>query len=110
GATRDVIYRAESRDEFRKIVEGIGLKQPLAKTVNTMEEARAALAETGLPAIIRPAFTLGGTGGGIAYNRDEYEEMVRRGLDASMIHQVQVDQSALGWKEYELEVVRDKND
>jgi carbamoyl-phosphate synthase large subunit len=110
GATRDAIYRAESREEFRRVVESLGLKQPLAKSVSNMDEAWAFLKQIGLPAIIRPAFTLGGFGGGIAYNRDEFEDIVRRGLDASMIHQVQIDQSVLGWKEYELEVVRDRND
>ncbi|HRP64381.1 MAG TPA: carbamoyl phosphate synthase large subunit, partial [Phycisphaerales bacterium] len=110
GANRDAIYRAESREEFRRVVEELGLKQPLAKSVGTMDEAWEFLKEIGLPAIIRPAFTLGGFGGGIAYNRDEFEDIVRRGLDASMIRQVQIDQSVLGWKEYELEVVRDKND
>jgi len=110
GASRDVIYRAEDRDEFRKVVAAIGLKMPRAATVTNMTEAWAFLEEVGLPAIIRPAFTLGGVGGGIAYNRAEFEEIVRRGLAASMIGQVQIDQSVLGWKEYELEVIRDRND
>ncbi len=110
GASRDVIYRAEARDEFRVIVEQCGLRQPRAATVSSMDAAFAFLDEVGLPAIIRPAFTLGGTGGGIAYNREEFEDIVRRGLDASMINQVQIDESMLGWKEYELEVVRDHND
>ncbi len=110
GANRDAIYRAESRDEFRRVVEGLGLKQPLARSVGSMDEAWDFLKQIGLPAIVRPAFTLGGFGGGIAYNRDEFEDIVRRGLDASMIHQVQIDQSVLGWKEYELEVVRDRKD
>ncbi|QNN23962.1 carbamoyl-phosphate synthase large subunit [Planctomycetales bacterium ZRK34] len=110
GANREVIHRAEDRKRFREIVEGLGLKQPLAKTVNTIDEAYAFLEVIGLPAIIRPAFTLGGTGGGIAYNREEFEQIVRRGLDASMTHQVLIDQSVLGWKEYELEVMRDKAD
>ena len=110
GADRNVIARAEDRHEFRDIVEGLGLKQPLARTVNSMEEAFDFVEACGLPAIIRPAFTLGGTGGGIAYNREEFEDIVRRGLDASMIHQVLIDQSVLGWKEYELEVMRDRND
>ena len=110
GANREVIYRAEDRKIFRQIVEGIGLKQPLARTVNTMDEAWEFLEQCGLPAIIRPAFTLGGSGGGIAYNREEFEDIVRRGLDASMTRQVLIDQSVLGWKEYELEVMRDKDD
>ena len=110
GASRAVIQRAEDREEFRRIVERLGLKQPKARTVTNLESAREFLEEIGLPAIIRPAFTLGGTGGGIAYNREEFDEIIRRGLSASMIGQVLIDQSALGWKEYELEVVRDRND
>ncbi len=110
GADRKVIARAEDRLEFRECIEALGLQQPLARTVETMEEAWDFLEECGLPAIIRPAFTLGGTGGGIAYNREEYEDIVRRGLDASMINQVLIDKSVLGWKEYELEVMRDVAD
>ena len=110
GATRDVIYKAEDREEFRRIVDSIGLKQANAATVTSLEDAWTFLKQIGLPAIIRPAFTLGGTGSGIAYNRDEFEELVRRGIDASMIGQVLIDESALGWKEYELEVIRDRND
>ncbi len=110
GADRDIIQRAEDREAFRQIVQALGLKQPHSRTVNTLDEARDFLQEIGLPAIIRPAFTLGGTGGGIAYNREEFDEIIRRGLSASMIGQVLIDQSVLGWKEYELEVVRDHND
>jgi carbamoyl-phosphate synthase large subunit len=110
GAKREAIQRAEDREEFRKIVERLGLKQPRSRTVTNLDDARAFLQEIGLPAIIRPAFTLGGTGGGIAYNREEFDEIIRRGIAASMIGQVLIDQSALGWKEYELEVVRDRND
>jgi carbamoyl-phosphate synthase large subunit len=110
GADREVIHRAEDREAFRQIVERLGLKQPLSRTVTNMDEAREFLKECGLPAIIRPAFTLGGTGGGIAYNLEEYEEIIRRGLSASMIGQVLIDKSVLGWKEYELEVVRDRKD
>ena len=110
GADREVIHRAEDREAFRQIVERLGLKQPPSRTVTTLDEAREFLQEIGLPAIIRPAFTLGGTGGGIAYNMEEFEEIVRRGLSASMIGQVLIDKSVLGWKEYELEVVRDRKD
>jgi len=110
GASREVIYRAEDRKIFKDIVESIGLKMPRAGIANTMEEAWAIVEETGLPAIIRPAFTLGGTGGGIAYNREEFENIARRGLDASMTSQIQIDQSIIGWKEYELEVMRDRDD
>ena len=110
GADREVIHRAEDREAFRQIVEKLGLRQPLSRTVTNMDEAREFLKECGLPAILRPAFTLGGTGGGIAYNLEEFEETVRRGLSASMIGQVLIDKSVLGWKEYELEVVRDRKD
>jgi len=110
GADRTVIHRAEDRQTFKEICEGLGLKMPRAKTVNSLDEALAFLEEIGLPAIIRPAFTLGGSGGGIAYNTEEFREIVSRGLGLSMIHQVQIDQSIIGWKEYELEVIRDRND
>ncbi|MFI4896365.1 MAG: carbamoyl-phosphate synthase large subunit [Phycisphaerales bacterium JB059] len=110
GADRQVIHRAEDRQEFADVCERIGLKTPEAAVVTTLDEAEAFVDKVGLPAIIRPAFTLGGWGGGIAYNREELEELVTRGIRASMINQVQVDRSLLGWKEYELEVVRDKND
>ena len=110
GATREVIHRAEDRKAFRVVVEDCGLEMPKAAVVTTMEEADSFLEEIGLPAIIRPAFTLGGSGGGIAYNREEFDNQVRIGLSASRIGQVQIDESVLGWKEYELEVVRDRND
>ncbi len=110
GANRKVIHRAEDRQIFKEICEGLGLKLPKAKTVNTLADATEFLKEIGLPAIIRPSFTLGGSGGGIAYNREEFDEIVQRGLRLSPITQVQIDQSVLGWKEYELEVVRDKKD
>ncbi|MGE3107181.1 MAG: carbamoyl-phosphate synthase large subunit [Phycisphaerales bacterium] len=110
GADRRAIHRAEDRQAFKELCEGIGLKMATARTVTTLDEARAFLKQIGLPAIIRPAFTLGGSGGGIAYNQDEFEEIVTRGLRLSMIGQVLIDQSLLGWKEYELEVVRDKKD
>ncbi len=110
GADREVIRRAEDREEFRKIVDQVGLQNPECCTVTTEAEALEFLDEIGLPAIIRPAFTLGGSGGGIAWNREEFSEIVRSGIKASMISQVQIDKSLLGWKEYELEVVRDRND
>jgi carbamoyl-phosphate synthase large subunit len=110
GANRQVIYRAEDRKAFKEVCESIGLAMPRAGIANTMDEAWAVLEAVGLPAIIRPAFTLGGSGGGIAYNREEFEDIVRRGLDASMTRQVQIDQSVIGWKEYELEVMRDRAD
>ncbi|MEL7089214.1 MAG: carbamoyl phosphate synthase large subunit, partial [Planctomycetota bacterium] len=110
GANREVIYRAEDRLQFKEIMDQIGLQSPKSGVAQTMDEAWAVLEETNLPAIIRPAFTLGGTGGGVAYNREEFEDIVRRGLDASMNSQVLIDQSLLGWKEYEMEVMRDKDD
>jgi carbamoyl-phosphate synthase large subunit len=110
GAGRDVINRAEDREVFRSVVDSIGLRQPAAAKAASLAEALALLDETGLPAVVRPAFTLGGTGGGVAYNRQEFEEIVRGGLQASMIGQVLIDESLLGWKEFELEVVRDSND
>ena len=110
GATREVIHRAEDRQKFKDIIDGLGLGMAKAGTAKTMDEAWAILEFTGLPAIIRPAFTLGGTGGGIAYNREEFEDIARRGIDASMNSQILIDQSLIGWKEYELEVMRDMED
>ena len=110
GANREVIHKAEDRKTFADIVHDLGLKTPDSLTVEHLNEALDFLDQHGLPMIVRPAFTLGGWGGGIAYNRAEFEELVTRGLRASMINQVQVDKSLIGWKEYELEVVRDKND
>ncbi len=110
GAKREAIYRAEDRKQFKEVVDAIGLDSPVSGTAETLAEAHEVLKLTGLPAIIRPAFTLGGTGGGVAYNLDEFEEIVKRGLDASMTSQVLIDQSLLGWKEYEMEVMRDADD
>jgi len=110
GASREVIYRAEDRQQFKDIVESVGLKCPDAGVAETMEQAYEILDRVGLPAIIRPAFTLGGTGGGVAYNREEFADICKRGLDASMNSQILIDQSLLGWKEYELEVMRDHDD
>ena len=110
GATREAIYKAEDRELFKVCMDSIGLKSPESKTATTMDEAMAILDEVGLPAIVRPAFTLGGTGGGIAYNMEEFKDIAKRGLDASMTTQVLIDKSLLGWKEYEMEVMRDKND
>ena len=110
GAKADVIDKAEDRQLFREAMDKIGLKSPRARLVKTVEAAMEALPEIGLPAIIRPSFTLGGTGGGIAYNRDEYEEIVTGGLRASPVSEVLIEQSVLGWKEFEMEVVRDRAD
>src|SRR5690349_15938938 len=110
GAKAAAIDMAEDRLLFRQAMDRIGLASPKSRLIKNAEEAMAALAEIGLPAIIRPSFTLAGTGGGIAYNRDEYEAVVRGGLKASPVGEVLVEQSVLGWKEYEMEVVRDRAD
>jgi carbamoyl-phosphate synthase large subunit len=110
GAREAAIAKAEDRQLFRQAMDQIGLVSPKSRLAKSLEEAQEALAVTGLPAIIRPSFTLGGTGGGIAYNTEEFEEIVRGGLRASPTHEVLVEESVLGWKEYELEVVRDRND
>ncbi len=110
GAKADVIDKAEDREKFKVCMNELGLNSAHSKTVHNMDEAHEALEEIGLPAIMRPSFTMGGTGGGIAYNRDDYERIVRDGLDASPTTEVLVEESLLGWKEYEMEVVRDTND
>ena len=110
GAKLPAIDKAEDRAQFRTAMTRIGLDMPRSSVVRSVEEARAALDEIGLPAIIRPSFTLGGSGGGIAYNKEEFERIVASGLDASPITEVLVEESVLGWKEYEMEVVRDKAD
>ena len=107
GANARAIRVAEDRKLFAEAMEKIGLKCPTGTTVTSLDEALAAVEQTGFPAIIRPSFTLGGTGGGIAYNREEFETMVRRGLDLSPVGSVLVERSLLGWKEFELEVMRD---
>ncbi|MSP04064.1 MAG: carbamoyl-phosphate synthase large subunit [Acetobacteraceae bacterium] len=110
GAKADVIDRAEDRLKFRDAMAEIGIESPVSEIAHTMDEARAALAIIGLPAVIRPSFTLGGTGGGIAYNREEFEHIVGSGLEASPTTEVLIEESVLGWKEFEMEVVRDSAD
>jgi carbamoylphosphate synthase large subunit len=110
GAKSEVIDRAEDRLKFRDAMAAIGIESPRSHIAHSLEEARAALADVGLPAVIRPSFTLGGTGGGIAYNREEFEQIVGSGLEASPTNEVLVEESVLGWKEYEMEVVRDRAD
>jgi carbamoyl-phosphate synthase large subunit len=111
GANAEAIHRGEDRQKFKDIMLEIGLDVPHSGTAHTMEEARAVAAEIGtMPLIIRPAFTLGGTGGGIAYNREEFEEIVKRGLDLSPVSEVLIEESLLGWKEFEMEVMRDRAD
>ena len=110
GAKAHVIDKAEDRQLFRDAMDAIGLESPRSRVAHTLEEAIEGLDFVGLPAIIRPSFTLAGTGGGIAYNVEEFREIIERGLDLSPTHEVLVEESVLGWKEYELEVVRDKAD
>jgi carbamoyl-phosphate synthase large subunit len=110
GASRDAIAKAEDREQFRAAMTRIGLDCPKSRLVRSAAEAREALAAIGLPAIVRPSFTLGGTGGGVAYNREEFEEIVALGLDASPTHEALIEESVLGWKEFEMEVVRDRAD
>ncbi len=110
GANERAIRVAEDRDEFAKAMRRIGLATPEGVTVQSVEEGLVAVQRTGYPAILRPSFTLGGTGGGIAYNRDEFETMLRRGLEASPVGSVLVERSIIGWKEFELEVMRDGAD
>jgi carbamoyl-phosphate synthase large subunit len=110
GADAEAIEMAEDRLKFRQAMDRIGLESPRSAIAHGLDDAMAALDEIGLPAIIRPSFTLGGTGGGIAYNRDEFFEIVRGGLEASPTTEVLIEESVLGWKEYEMEVVRDRAD
>jgi carbamoyl-phosphate synthase large subunit len=110
GANADTIDKAEDRDRFDKAMKRIGLECPKANFAHSMAEAWKVADEIGFPCIIRPSFTMGGSGGGIAYNRDEFEEICTRGLDLSPSNELLIDESLIGWKEYEMEVVRDKND
>ncbi|MBF0623985.1 MAG: carbamoyl-phosphate synthase large subunit [Magnetococcales bacterium] len=110
GASREAIAKAEDREQFKLAMARIGLETPRSAFAHSWEEAKAGLETVGFPAIIRPSFTLGGTGGGVAYNLEEFEEIVRRGLDASPTTEVMVEESVLGWKEFEMEVVRDRAD
>ena len=110
GASVEAIKKAEDRDLFRKAMKKIGLRIPRSGIATDMDKARAIADKIGFPIIIRPAFTLGGTGGGVAYNPEELEKLAKSGIDASLISQVMLEESVLGWKEYELEVMRDRND
>ena len=110
GATAHAIDKAEDRELFREAMNRIGLETPRSRQIKTLIQALEALDDIGLPAIIRPSFTLGGTGGGIAYNKAEFIDIVERGIDASPTNEVLIEESVLGWKEYEMEVVRDKRD
>ena len=108
GANADAIQKGEDRQIFKDLMLTIGLDVPISGTAHNMEEARAVAEKIGrFPLIIRPAFTLGGTGGGIGYNREEFEEIAKRGLELSPVTEILVEESLLGWKEYEMEVMRD---
>ncbi|MGO8690663.1 MAG: carbamoyl-phosphate synthase large subunit [Thermoguttaceae bacterium] len=110
GASAEVIAKAEERDRFKAAMERIGLEVCRGETVTDLEHARRAVAEIGLPCVVRPSFTLGGTGSSIAYNRAEFDALVAHGLEASPIHQVLLEESVIGWKEFEMEVMRDADD
>src|SRR5262245_3969811 len=110
GASREAIDKAEDREKFKRAMQRIGLASPRSALAHSMEEALQVQAMVGYPAIIRPSFTLGGTGGGIAYNREEFLAICERGLDASPTREVLIEESVIGWKEFEMEVVRDRKD
>jgi len=110
GANAQVIAKAEERDKFKKAMESIGLECCHGRTVHTLEEAREVLGEVGLPCVVRPSFTLGGSGSAVAYNRQDFDTLVQYGLDQSPITEVLIEESVLGWKEYEMEVMRDLDD
>ena len=110
GATREAIDKAEDREKFDQAMRRIGLETPNSRIVHSLEEALQVPDLFGFPCIIRPSFTMGGSGGGIAYNREEFEEICKRGLDLSPTNELLIDESLIGWKEYEMEVVRDRND
>lgn len=110
GATADAIDKAEDRSRFDEAMKAIGLECPRAGIARSMEDAYGVLEQVGFPCIIRPSFTMGGSGGGIAYNKEEFEEICSQGLDLSPTNELLIDESLIGWKEYEMEVVRDRND
>jgi carbamoyl-phosphate synthase large subunit len=110
GASREAIDKAEDRDLFRQAMRRIGLDMPRSAIAHSLEEANQVQAQIGFPVIIRPSFTLGGSGGGVAYNQEEFEEICRRGLDLSPTSELLIEESVLGWKEFEMEVVRDRKD
>lgn len=110
GACREAIDKAEDREQFRKAMQSIGLQMPKSAIAHSLESAKQVQASIGFPTIIRPSFTLGGSGGGIAYNLEEFEEICKRGLELSPTNELLIEESIIGWKEYEMEVVRDKHD
>src|SRR5204862_921916 len=110
GARADVIDKAEDREKFKAAMIKIGLSVPRSGVARSLAEAQAIREQIGLPCVLRPSFTLGGTGGGIAYNRDEFNELIAHGLELSPVGQVLIEESVIGWKEFELEVMRDRAD
>jgi carbamoyl-phosphate synthase large subunit len=110
GASQDAIDKAEDRERFDRAMKSIGLSTPRSAIAHSMEEAVQVQSQLGFPCVIRPSFTMGGSGGGIAYNREEFEEICTRGLDLSPTSELLIDESLLGWKEFEMEVVRDSKD
>ncbi len=110
GAKEDVIAKAEGRESFKEAMVKVGMDVPESATIHTLEEAREAVKKIGLPAIIRASYTLGGTGGGIAYNKEEFDAKVSSGLALSPVSEVLLEESIIGWKEYEMEVMRDRAD
>src|SRR5690606_27757266 len=110
GANAEAIDMAEDRLKFREAMDRIGLESPRSRIAHNRDEAEAALEYVGLPAVIRPSFTLGGTGGGIAFNVEEFRQIVANGLRLSPVGEILIEESVLGWKEYEMEVVRDRAD
>ena len=110
GASRDVIHRAEDREEFKRTIQNCGLDLPRSGLARSMDEARTVLKDIGLPCVIRPAYTLGGTGGGVAYDLEEFERQAAIGLEASRVNEILIEESVVGWKEFELEVMRDSMD
>ena len=110
GASREAIDKAEDRDQFREAMLKIGLAMPRAAVAHSMEEAVQVQAQVGFPTVIRPSFTMGGSGGGIAYNKEEFVEICERGLELSPTNELLIEESIVGWKEYELEVMRDRKD
>src|SRR6056297_2233692 len=110
GANTKVIAKAEEREQFKQAMSKIGLDVCKGDTVKTLEKARAVLADIGLPCVVRPSFTMGGSGSAIAYNRDDFDALVKNGLDQSPVHEVLIEESIIGWKEYEMEVMRDRDD
>jgi len=110
GASREAIDMAEDREQFRNAMREIGLETPHSQIARSLEEALAVQSSIGYPIVIRPSFTMGGSGGGIAYNREEFEAIVQRGLEASPTRELLLEESVLGWKEFEMEVVRDRKD